>query len=154
MARNRSNENEAGAETPVESTTTFDGSAPTSEAAATEATATTAEAKEKGPDKRHKKVTYADPTTGESKEWNRVDLIRHFCTPTSAGGLGWTRSEATAKIRELTGDATFRYQIVFQATKGIDGVKKAEKKVKPAEAAATGETAAAPTGEAPAEATS
>jgi hypothetical protein len=46
-----------------------------------------------------------------------------------------TRSEATAKIRELMGDTNFRYQIVFQATKGINGVKKAEKKA-PAVAAA------------------
>ena len=105
----------------------------------------------KEPDKRFKKLMYPDPATGETKEWKRIELIRHFCTPTdgslnnNAVGLGWTRSQATAKIRELSGDANFRYQIVFQATKGINGVKKAEKKV-PAVAAAT--PTEAPSGEA------
>lgn len=106
-----------------------------------------AAAEEKGPDKRFKKVTY------EGQEWNRIELIRHFCLPTDGSlndgkvGLGWSRSEATAKIRELTGDANFRYQIVFQATKGFKGIKGAERKAKPAEgeaaAPAEGEAAAA-----------
>lgn len=111
------------------------------------AAAATPAAKE--PDKRFKKLMYPDPATGESKEWNRIDLIRYFCTPTDGSlnggkvGLGWTRSEATAKVRELSGDANFRYQIVFQATKGIVGVKKAEKKV-PAVAAAPAPAAETP----------
>lgn len=139
MAKNSKNPTGEATEAPAESAPALDANG----------NPIVAEAAAKEPDKRHKKLTYADPATGESKEWNRIDLIRHFCTPTDGAlnggkvGLGWSRSEATAKIRELSGDANFRYQIVFQATKGIVGVKAAAKKEKPAAAEA------APTGEQP-----
>lgn len=106
--------------------------------AASETAAATAPAS----DKRHIMITR--PDTGESVK--RVDYIRHLATPVEGGGKGWSRGEITKHIREVTGDTNFRYQIVFQATKGIVGVKKSER-AKPPEAT-SGEGAAASGGEA------
>lgn len=70
-------------------------------------------------DKRYIFVT--DPDTKE--EVKRGEYIRKCCTPESEGGKGMSRSECTKHIQEITGDEDFRYQIVFQATKGMEGLK-------------------------------
>jgi len=80
-------------------------------------TATEAEAPKV--DKRY--IFVKDPETGE--EVKRGEYIKRCCSPESEGGKGMSRSECTKHIQAITGDEDFRYQIVFQATKGMSNIK-------------------------------
>lgn len=104
-----------------------------------EATEAPAEATaEKGADSRFKMLNV--PTghaSGLSGEQKRVDVIRAL-----ANTGKYTRGEIKKQINEL-GDP-IAYQIVFQATRGIEGIPKAERKAP----AAPAETPAEATAEA------
>ncbi|MGD9727383.1 MAG: hypothetical protein AB7L09_21460 [Nitrospira sp.] len=115
----------------------------TADAATTATTAANATATP-GTDNRSKMIK--DPETGEMVK--RVDWIRKMAQPP----YSLSRSEITAKVREITGDKNFRYQIVFQATKGLPNLKASDrsKPKAPADApAGDAQPSAAPSGEAP-----
>jgi hypothetical protein len=78
----------------------------------------TADATEKGPDKR--RIMIKDPATGQ--QIPRVQFIRDQV------GAGKSRSEVTQMVRDITGDKDFRYQIVFQATKDMQNITPSQRK--------------------------
>jgi hypothetical protein len=114
------------------------GNSNTEEASATEAPATT-EGAAASADSRFKMLDVPEGhASGLSGRQKRVDVIRAM-----ANTGQYTRGQIKTAINEL-GDP-IAYQIVFQATRGIDNIPKAERKAKEAPAAegATAETAEA-----------